>query len=104
VEDQNAQNKTGGELQVGWDPMVMQNISSYDGGKVIFGFGRTAQYWYAGWIMKMWGTQGAGGNPCADDAKITGYVFMYEDLNANLGGTANCTLSSNAKTQWAFST
>lgn len=52
----------------------------------------------------MWGTQAAGGSACADDAKITGYVFMYEELNAALGGTANCVLTTNAKTQWAFST
>lgn len=85
--------------------MVMQNIASYDGGKVIFGFGKAAYFGNASWIIKMWGNLLSGGTTaCADASHITGYVNMVEGTNGELSASANCALTSDAKTQWAFTT
>lgn len=82
--------------------MVTQNISSYDGGKVLFGFGKVALNMNAGWIIKMWGTTAPSGTACSDNAYITGYVTMVTGLNTELSAAANCTLTSSAKVQWMF--
>jgi len=61
-------------MNVGWDPMVTSIITSYDGGKVMAGFGKVTGIMYTSWVMKMWGT--AGTKPCAANSKLTGYVNM----------------------------
>jgi len=47
-------------MNVGWDPMVTSIITSYDGGKVMAGFGKVTGIMYASWVMKMWGTASIG--------------------------------------------
>ena len=56
------QNKlyTASNMNVGWDPMVTSIITSYDGGKVMAGFGKVTGIMYASWVMKMWGTASIG--------------------------------------------
>ena len=61
VEAQNEKLATAGYVKVGWDPMVTANIASYDGGKVLFGFGKVRLNLNAGWIIKMWGTTAPSG-------------------------------------------
>lgn len=82
--------------------MVTQNIASFDGGKVLFGFGKVAYQMNAGWIIKMWGTLAPSGTACADNAYVSGYVTMVTGLNTELSAAANCTLTSDAKVQWMF--
>ena len=89
------------KVNVGWDPMVMQVIANYDGGKTLVGFGRTAATMYAGWVVKMWGEKGTT-TPCGTDSFITGYVTMAVDFNSAISAATDCKLTSNAKTQWAF--
>ena len=73
------------KVGVGWDPMVMAVISTYDGGKVLVGFGKTGAHLHAGWVAKMWGTKGsATAKKCADNAVITGYVTMATGTVTNL--------------------
>jgi len=88
--------------------MVTHSLSSYDGGKVLFGFGGLGGIMHAGWMVKMWGSKGT--TNCGDNAKITGYVTMVVGTMANLntaaGGTAGatqCTLTASARVQWALS-
>lgn len=88
-------------INVGWSPMVTGAITSYDGGKVMCGFGRKTSTVYIPWVTKMWGSVGA--NNCGANASITGYVQMQMVLNANLT-TANCVLTADASVQWAFTT
>jgi len=102
VEDQNEKLLTGGYVRVGWDPVVSDSSSAYDGGKVIYGFGKTGAYLQAGWIIKMWGTTADGGQACANDSVITGYVNMVSGLNSELTATTQCNLTSDAKVQWAY--
>jgi len=88
------------KVNVGWDPMVMQVITNYDGGKTLIGFGRTAATMYAGWVVKMWGEKGT--TNCGDGSKITGYVTMAVNVNSAITASSDCSLTSSAKTQWAF--
>jgi len=61
-------------IGIGWDPVVVEVISNWDGGKTIAGFGKATGTIYASWVIKMWG---AGGTlPCGDDSVISGYVTM----------------------------
>jgi len=88
-------------VNVGWEPMVVEVISNWDGGKTVVGFGKLTGTIYASWAIKMWGVKGT--SPCANDAVITGYVTMALGLTADLASTtANCTLTTNAKVQWAW--
>jgi hypothetical protein len=77
----------------------MDVMACYDGGKVIYGFGRTGRYLYSSWIIKMWGTLSSATTTksCANDSKITGYVTMAVGLNSELLLAANCALTSAAK-------
>lgn len=58
---------------------------------------------YAGWVIKMWGDKGTT-TPCGDGSKITGYVTMAVNFNSAITAASDCSLTSNAKTQWAFTT
>jgi len=88
-------------VNIGWDPLVTEILSTYDGGKVIAGIGKLTGTIYAGWVVKMWGTAGA--NPCATASKITGYVTMALGLKLDLGSTpTSCSLTANAKVMWAW--
>jgi len=83
----------------------MAVLATYDGGKVLVGFGKTGSSMYAGWVAKMWGVAGStAAKQCADDAKITGYVTMVTGTSTDLAASANCTLTTNARTQWLFTT
>jgi len=90
-----------GPVNVGWDPMVTEVISNWDGGKTIAGFGKVTGTVYHSWVIKMWGVSGLT-TQCANNATITGYVRMALGLNADLKLSANCTLTSDAKVQWAW--
>jgi hypothetical protein len=61
-------------IGIGWDPVVVEVISNWDGGKTIAGFGKVTGTIYASWVIKMWGASGT--NSCGDASKITGYVTM----------------------------
>lgn len=87
-------------MSVGWDPMVTSVMTSYDGGKVIAGFGKITSTLYNGWLIKMWGTVGT--LKCNTNAAISGYVQMAYILNTALTTAADCNLSANAKVQWAW--
>jgi len=88
-------------VNIGWDPVVTEIIANYDGGKTIAGIGKITGTIYASWVIKMWGSTGTGIN-CGADSKIAGYVTMAVGLNSDLALTANCSLTSNAKVQWAW--
>jgi hypothetical protein len=88
-------------MNVGWDPVVTAAIATWDGGKALAGFGKTAATLYGGWVFKMWGTLGT--KPCAANSAITGYVTMLPVLYSSLT-PANCALSANAEVQWAWTT
>lgn len=88
-------------INVGWDPMVVEVISNYDGGKTIAGFGKITGTMYGSWVIKMWGSTGA--INCGDAAKITGYVTMKMILGTELSAASNCVLASGAYVQWAWS-
>ena len=89
-------------IGIGWDPVVVEVLANYDGGKTIAGFGKVTGTIYGSWVIKMWGNTGA--NNCGPDSKITGYVTMVVGLNSELGTSpsANCSLTANAKVQWAW--
>lgn len=88
-------------VNIGWNPVVTEILSTYDGGKVIAGIGKLTGTIYAGWVVKMWGTAGA--NPCSTASKITGYVTMALGLKLDLGAVpTNCALTANAKVMWAW--
>jgi len=87
-------------VNIGWDPIVTEILSTYDGGKVIAGIGKLTGTIYAGWVVKMWGTVGA--KPCATASKITGYVTMALGLSADNAATTDCALTANAKVMWAW--
>jgi hypothetical protein len=89
-------------IGIGWDPVVVEVLANYDGGKTIAGFGKVTGTIYGSWVIKMWGSTGA--NNCGADSKITGYVTMVVGLNSELGNSpsANCSLTANAKVQWAW--
>lgn len=82
--------------------MVIEVIANWDGGKTIAGFGKLTGTIYGSWVIKMWGASG-GGTSCGDNSKITGYVNMVMGLNTDLSASANCSLTSLAKVQWAWS-
>jgi len=81
-------------MNVGWDPMVTAVMTSYDGGKVMGGFGKLSGTLYGSWVMKMWGVIGTG--PCAANAAISGYVTMKTSVSAATTNT-DCALSADAK-------
>lgn len=88
-------------IGIGWDPMVVDVIANWDGGKTIAGFGKLTGTIYGSWVIKMWGAKGT--NNCGDNSVISGYVTMAVGLTADLGSTsANCSLTANAKVQWAW--
>jgi len=86
-------------INVGWSPMVTGAITTYDGGKMMCGFGRKTSTVYIPWVTKMWGTVGA--KNCGANASITGYVQMHMIINSELT-TANCVLTADANVQWAY--
>ena len=51
----------------------------------------------------MWGTLGSG-TGCGSNSVITGYVTMAVGVDSDVTATSDCSLTSNAKTQWAFTT
>ena len=67
-------NFSASNMNVGWDPMVTSVISSYDGGKVMAGFGKVTGIMYKPWVFKMWGNVGT--KKCGLNKAITGYVQM----------------------------
>ncbi len=71
-----------------WDPQVMGILSTYDGGKVMAGFGHYSGTIQLGWILKMWGTLGV--FACSDDAVISGYVTMT--MTTAAAATSECLL------------
>jgi len=87
-------------INIGWDPVVVEVISNWDGGKTMAGFGKVAGTIYGSWVIKMWG--GKGSTNCGADSKITGYVTMAMGLNSDLSTSSNCSLTSAAKVQWAW--
>jgi len=87
-------------INVGWDPVVVEVLTNWDGGKTIAGFGKVSGTIYGAWVIKMWGTKGT--SSCGADSKITGYVTMTMGLNSDLSTSTNCSLTSNAKVQWAW--
>jgi len=72
-------------INIGWDPVVTEILSSYDGGKVIAGIGKLSGTVYASWVIKMWGNVGA--TKCGAASKITGYVTMVMGVSADLTAT-----------------
>jgi hypothetical protein len=88
-------------INIGWDPVVVEVITNYDGGKTLAGFGKLTGTIYGSWVIKMWGSTGT--TACGDNSVITGYVTMVMGLTADLSASTNCNLSSNAKVQWAWS-
>jgi len=88
-------------INIGWDPVVMEVIANWDGGKTIVGFGKLSGTIYSSWAIKMWGVKGT--KPCSDNSVISGYVKMVVGLMADLGANpTHCALASNAKVQWAW--
>lgn len=71
----------------------------------MFGFGQNGTAYYAGWVIKMWGTKSSsvGVRDCTGYTRINGYVTMDVGAGVNLTTASNCALTSNAKVQWAFS-
>lgn len=87
-------------INIGWDPVVVDVLANYDGGKTMAGFGKVSGTIYGAWVIKMWGTKGT--VPCGADSVITGYVTMAVGLKGDLATGTNCSLTSNAKVQWAW--
>lgn len=88
-------------INVGWDPVVVEVLTNWDGGKTMVGFGKLTGTIYGAWVVKMWGSTGAG-TSCGADSKISGYVQMVMGLNTDLALASNCSLTSLAKVQWAW--
>jgi hypothetical protein len=51
----------------------------------------------------MWGTLGSG-TGCGNDSSISGYVTMAVGVDSDVTATSDCSLTSSAKTQWAYTT
>lgn len=88
--------------------MVTHTLTTFDGGKLMVGFGSVGGIIKAGWMIKMWGTNGDRNCAAAGTAvTITGYVTMVPgtsvDLIAAAGTSSDCNLTTNAKTQWTYS-
>ena len=88
------------DINIGWDPVVVEVIPNYDGGKTIAGFGKVTGTIYSSWVIKMWGSTGS--NNCGSNSKITGYVTMVVGLDAISATAADCSLTSDAKVQWGW--
>lgn len=88
-------------MGTGWDPMVTSIITTYDGGKAMAGFGKWSATLYTSWLVKMWGNVGT--NKCGSPSTISGYVTMVMGLIASATPASQCSLTSNAKVQWAYS-
>lgn len=99
-EGANVNKATGNNINVGWDPFVTTILSTYDGGKIIAGFGKVTGVMYKPWVIKMWGTSGT--TPCSNDSKITGYVTMKVGLSEEQTTATDCALTADAKVQWAW--
>ena len=56
-EDYNESNSNG-DPGVGWAPLVTHTLTTFDGGKLMVGFGSVGGIMKAGWMVKMWGTDG----------------------------------------------
>jgi len=95
-----ASSTTATPINVGWDPIVTEVIANWDGGKTMAGFGKISGTMYGAWVIKMWGAKGT--TSCGDNSAITGYVQMVMGLTADLSTSANCSLGSFAKVQWAW--
>jgi hypothetical protein len=51
----NTSSATNTPINVGWDPVVVEVLSNWDGGKTIAGFGKLTGTLYGSWVIKMWG-------------------------------------------------
>lgn len=87
-----------GAPAVGWDPMVMQVLAVWDGGKVVAGWGKLSGTILNGWVIKMFGASGT--KNCGASAKPTGYVSLTYSINSAVTTTAECL----TETQWTFGT
>jgi len=53
-------------------------LTTFDGGKIVYGFGRNTGTLHFGWVMKLWGSNvlAAYTTDCGLASYITGYVTM----------------------------
>lgn len=58
-ETQNVGNATLRKINVGYMPQVTGILTSFDGGKIIVGYGRVGGGIYKSWAIKMFGDKGA---------------------------------------------
>lgn len=92
-------------INTGWDPQVTGILPCWDGGKAIAGFGKTSGTVVKAWVMKMFGTQGQSSKGCGTAPQtITGYVKMIPQLYSDKTASTDCTLTSNAAVQVAWTT
>ena len=83
---------------MGYDPEVMGVLATWDGGKVVYGFGRYTGTVYDAFVIKMFGASGT--KNCGSNSKVTGYVSLTYSINSAVTLPAECL----TETQWTYGT
>lgn len=91
------------QLNVGWSPVVTAAITTWDGGKLMAGFGKVTGTVNKAWSYKLWGTNGTNNCGTAGNViSIVGYVKMISSVAVSHTGTTACDATSNAYVQWGW--